>query len=175
MPASDRYSGGGGGGGGDGADGGGGDPSSSSPGATAAASSSLPPADPFVTAKYAATTRATAAAAAEHDSVSVDSSASSETYGSQKSGYSGDSQTPISIKQIEALDHAKEKKGLEGSGDDDDDDSGGMSGGGGKFVIAQLEKFFYGWGGLVADHPFKIIVLCIFVTACCSVGFLSFR
>ena len=42
-------------------------------------------------------------------------------------------------------------------------------------VHSELEKFFYGWGGLVADHPFKIIVLCIFVTACCSVGFLSFR
>ena len=74
-----------------------------------------------------------------------------------------------------ASEHAKEKKGLEGSGDDDDDDGMHGGGGGGKFVIRQLEKFFYGWGGLVADHPFKIIVLCIFVTAACSVGFINFR
>ena len=78
---------------------------------------------------------------------------------------------------LKASEHAKEKKGLEGSGDDDDDGDGMRGGdhGGGKFVIRQLEKFFYGWGGLVADHPFKIIVLCIFVTAACSVGFLNFR
>ena len=82
-----------------------------------------------------------------------------------------------SIKQIEALDHAKKKKKELEGGEDDGDDDDGMSGGGdGKFrVIAQLEKFFYRWGGLVADHPFKIIVLCIFVTAACSVGFMNFR
>ena len=101
MPASDRYGGGGGGngygnGGYDGNDGG--DPSSprngASPDAANVASVVPPPhADIFASAMAAA-------AAAEHDSVSVHSSASSETYGSQKSGYSGDSQTPISINHI---------------------------------------------------------------------------
>ena len=103
MPASDRYGGGGGFGGGNGYGNGGydgndgGDPSSprngASPEAANAASVVPPPhADIFASAM--------AAAAAEHDSVSVHSSASSETYGSQKSGYSGDSQTPISINHI---------------------------------------------------------------------------
>ena len=136
MPAEDRYSGGGGGGG---------------DRVTAAAASASPPADPFITAassSFPAAEAAAAAAAADHDSVSVGSASSETTYSSQRSGYSGDSQTPISIK----ADHGKgEKDGLEGGVDGGgDQDSGGMRGGGSgsKFAISQLEKFFYRWGGL---------------------------
>ena len=134
MPAEDRYSGGGGGGG---------------DRVTAAAASASPPADPFITAassSSAAAAAVVAAAAADHDCVSVDSASSETTYDSQRSSYSGDSQKPISIK----ADHGKgEKEGLEGGVDGDDQDSGGMRGGGGsKFVISQLEKFFFHWGGL---------------------------
>ena len=113
MPASDRYGTGGGYGDGGGYGGGdGGDPSSprngASPNDDAEAASSSTPVGPVVPPPGHADIFASAmaaAAAAEHDSVSMHSSASSETYGSQKSGYSGDSQTPISINHIKGQHH----------------------------------------------------------------------